>query len=423
MLDLHDGVIRPRRALLLAAIAVLFFAPVAADAACNPASCDGFFACGFRECVGSSCVTFPDEAGTVCRGAAGVCDRAETCNGNSLSCPSDSKRGTTAVCRAAVDECDGAETCDGVSNDCTAPDVGIAPLITRVTILDGSVRFPSGGTNVNRFFEFRISGLDLCEATVEGAPFSEPLELSSNESGTALDRTVLEHVENPFPSSTYQFDINRGAVTGSLPYVAFDPDGAVEIPSPASGATLDGDPTFTVSNQCTNCGILELEILDDVSVGTIATMFTTLPIDTPLEIPLGLFSKGLAPLPESRYVFEAEAIAGSLVGGTFAGDPLQSEFNYVSGRSIRNRLIFNVPEPGLAGAGVAAIIALLAIGKLRGSLPPRVPDSARARARGRRRRAAPGFPAGSPPAARGAGRGGRRRRERVTARVRRAAAT
>lgn len=399
MLDLHDDVRRPLRALVLATLAALLLAPVAADAACNPGSCDAIFACGFRACVGNSCETFPDETGTVCRGAVGVCDRAETCNGSSLSCPSDSKRGSTAVCRAAVDECDGAETCDGVSNDCTAPDVGIAPLISRVTILDGSLRFPSGATNANRFFEFRISGLNLCEATVEGAPFSSPLELSSNESGTELDRTVLEHVENPFPSSTYQFDINRGAVTGSLPYVAFDPDGAVEIPSPATGATLDGDPTFTVSNQCTNCGIQQLEIIDDVSVETIAMMFTTLPIDTPVEIPLGLFSKGLAPLPESRYVFEAETIAGSLVGGAFAGDPLQSEFNYISGRSIRNRLVFNVPEPGLAGAGAAAVVALVAIRRRRDSRLRRVPSSARAHARGRPRRAGPDFPGGSPPVA------------------------
>jgi hypothetical protein len=408
MLDLHDDVLRPRRALVLAAVAALILAPVAADAACNPASCDGSFACGFRECVGSSCVTFPNEAGTVCRGAVGVCDRAETCNGNSLSCPSDSKRGSTAVCRAAVDECDGAETCDGVSNDCIAPDVGVAPLITQVAIVDSEARFSNGGTNPLRFFEFRISGNQLCEATIDGAPFSDPLELSPNASGTALGRTVLEFVENPFPSATYEFDINRGAVTGSLPFVAIDPDGAVEILSPAFGATVGGDPTFTLSNQCTNCDIQQLEIIEDVSVGTIATMLTGLPIDAPVEIELGAFSKGLAPLPESRYVFETEAIAGSLVGETFAGDPLQSEFNYVSGRSIRNRLGFSVPEPGRAGVGAAAVVALFAIRRLCGSRLRRAPDSARAHARERRRRAAPGFPAGSPRAAEGAGLGVRR---------------
>ena len=368
MLDLHDDILRPRHALVLAAVAAAIFASFSANAACSPGSCDGFFACGSRECVGSSCVSFPEAAGSVCRGAAGVCDRAETCNGSSLSCPSDTKRSAATVCRPAVDECDGAETCDGVSNDCNAPDVGIAPLITQVTILDSGLRFSDGGTNPNRIFEFHISGNHLCEATVDGAALSSPLELVPIPSGTSLRNGIPYGVENPdrFPNATYQFDVNRGAVTGSLPFLAITPDGPVEILSPAFGATLGGDPAFTVSNQCTNCGIQKLEFIENVAVQTIGTILTTLPIDTPVEIRLGDFSKGLAPLPESHYVFEAEAIAGSLVGETFAGDPLQSEFNYISGRSIRNRLLFDVPEPSLAGAGTAAVAALLGIRRLRG---------------------------------------------------------
>lgn len=363
MLDLPDDALRPRRALVLAALAALVFAPVSADAACNPGSCDRVFACGIRECVGGSCVSFFEDEGSLCRGSAGVCDREETCSGSSLSCPTDRKRSASAICRPAVDECDGAETCDGESNDCNAPDVGVAPLITHVTILDSGVRFSDGGTNPNRFFEVQISGLHLCEATVDGEPLSNPLELVPFDDGTSLQNAIVYGVENPdrFPSATYEFDVNRGAVTGSLPYVAIEPDGPVEIPSPPFRSTLDGDPKFIVSNQCTNCGIQQLEIIEDISVGTISRILTTLPLATPTEIELGDFAKGLAPLPESHYVFQAEAIAGSLVGGTFAGDPLQSEFNYVSGRSIRNRLLFDVPEPGVTGASTAAVAALFAV--------------------------------------------------------------
>jgi hypothetical protein len=370
MLDrVHVDVLRMRRALVLVALAAVIFAPISADAACNPESCDAFFACGTRECVGNSCVIFPESAGTVCRGAAGVCDRAETCNGNSLTCPSDTKRSAATVCRPAVEECDGAEKCDGVSNDCIAPDVGVAPLITQVSILDSELRFADGQTSPLRYFEVRISGDQLCEATVDGTPLPSPMELVPDASGTLVRNIIPHGAENPntFPSATYQFDVNRGAVTGSLPYVAIDPDGPIEIASPAFGAVLSGEPTFTISNQCTNCGSIQrLEISKDVST-RIAETLRDLPIDTPVEIELDDFVSGLGPLAAGSYFFEAEAIAGPLVGEAFEEDPRNNEFFYLSGRSIRNRLVFDVPEPGLAGAGTTAVVALVGIGRLRGS--------------------------------------------------------
>jgi len=55
-------------------------------------------------------------AGTECRPAAGICDKAEDCDGASATCPPDAKR--TDVCRPAVDACDAAESCSGTSNTC-----------------------------------------------------------------------------------------------------------------------------------------------------------------------------------------------------------------------------------------------------------------------------------------------------------------
>ena len=363
MLDFRtDDVLRLYRALVLVAIAAAVLAPVPADAACDPASCDAFFACGSRECIGSSCVTFPESAGTVCRASAGVCDRAETCNGSSVSCPSDAKRGSTTVCRPAVDECDGAETCDGVSNACTAPDVGVVPLITEVSMLDSEVRSSNGDTDPTRAFTWRISGEQLCDATVDGDPLGGPsLELLPELPGTLMRAGLFDGAAIPYkyPSATYEFSVNRGAVTGSLAYVAVDPDGPVAILSPEFGATLGADPTVTISSQCSSCAIYQLHLLDHGQA--VASGLTPLAFDLPAEIPLGSFGEGLVPFPAGPYAFDAEAIGGPIVTETFAGDPSQSEFLYASGRSIRTRLVFNVPEPNQAAAGAAGLVALLGI--------------------------------------------------------------
>ena len=353
---------RRRRVLGVAMLAALLFVSGSADAACDR-SCEAVLACGSSACVGDTCVSFPEPVGTTCRPAAGVCDRAESCNGISIQCPADAKHGSDTVCRPAVDACDGAETCDGVSNACSAPDVGVAPQISLVSILDSSLRFSDGGTNPNRFFEVRIEGEQLCEATVDGDPLFQPLVLSPNSSGTVLRRTTGGNV---IPSATFEFDINRGAVTGSLSYVAADPDGIVEILSPAFGATLGGNPGFVVSNQCSNCAFQQLEVLEDVSIGTLGKVLVDLPIDMPVPIGLADIADDLAPLPQSGYAFEATAIAGSVVAfRAFEGGPPELLFEYVSGRSIRNRLLFEVPEPARGGAGMTALTALLALGRLR----------------------------------------------------------
>jgi hypothetical protein len=73
----------------LAAGALAAVAPLRAAAICTPESCDASFPCGRKVCQNGLCKTIFDPAGTVCRPAAGPCDVAEVCSGNSFDCPAD----------------------------------------------------------------------------------------------------------------------------------------------------------------------------------------------------------------------------------------------------------------------------------------------------------------------------------------------
>ena len=56
----------------------------------------------------------------VCRGSAGICDVAETCDGITDNCPADAFQPASTVCRASADTCDIAENCTGSSAACPA---------------------------------------------------------------------------------------------------------------------------------------------------------------------------------------------------------------------------------------------------------------------------------------------------------------
>ncbi|HEX2881835.1 MAG TPA: hypothetical protein VHO25_20055 [Polyangiaceae bacterium] len=82
---------------------------------CNsPNSCES----GAGTCTNHVCVYARKAAGTICRDQAGDCDRAETCDGTSSSCPVDTFESATTECRASGGPCDIVELCDGVSADC-----------------------------------------------------------------------------------------------------------------------------------------------------------------------------------------------------------------------------------------------------------------------------------------------------------------
>jgi hypothetical protein len=79
-------------------------------------------------CCTSTCTLKPN--GTVCRGVAGVCDQAETCNGVLPTCPPDAFLGSTSgtfVCRPSAGPCDVQEVCNGTGPSCP-PDQFAGPL-------------------------------------------------------------------------------------------------------------------------------------------------------------------------------------------------------------------------------------------------------------------------------------------------------
>src|SRR5262249_60447207 len=59
-------------------------------------------------------------AGTVCRPAVGFCDAAESCTGQSPTCPPDVAATSGKPCRPAAGDCDLADVCDGTSKSCPA---------------------------------------------------------------------------------------------------------------------------------------------------------------------------------------------------------------------------------------------------------------------------------------------------------------
>ncbi len=75
--------------------------------------------CTADQCDGTSatCQHPAGNAGTVCRGSAGVCDVAETCTGTSTSCPADGFASSSTQCRVSAGECDPAENCPGNGPD------------------------------------------------------------------------------------------------------------------------------------------------------------------------------------------------------------------------------------------------------------------------------------------------------------------
>src|SRR5205809_1144044 len=87
------------------------------------------------------CENLPGNAGTVCRPSAGVCDVAETCDGTSNTCPSDSFLPASTVCRPLAGPCDVPEYCTGTSADCPPDDSGsgCVPCATAADCNDNNV--------------------------------------------------------------------------------------------------------------------------------------------------------------------------------------------------------------------------------------------------------------------------------------------
>jgi len=71
-------------------------------------------------CTGSSdgCPADAFAMGNLCRVSAGVCDPSEFCAGTGVTCPADAK--SSSACRSAAGVCDVVEFCSGSDDDCPA---------------------------------------------------------------------------------------------------------------------------------------------------------------------------------------------------------------------------------------------------------------------------------------------------------------
>ncbi|MCA9719853.1 MAG: hypothetical protein KC468_34620, partial [Myxococcales bacterium] len=92
------------------------------DGVCCPNACGGGVddcqACSVQAGAAQDGVCGPAAADTECRPAAGACDVAELCDGQSLECPADDLLAPDSECRPAAGDCDVPELCDGVSPEC-----------------------------------------------------------------------------------------------------------------------------------------------------------------------------------------------------------------------------------------------------------------------------------------------------------------
>jgi hypothetical protein len=236
--------------------------PADAVKASGTACTDDGNACTTDLCNGTvgapACVHAAGNAGTVCRAAANECDLAETCTGNSTTCPADTVKasgtactddglgctsdvcnGTVGapacthptksagtVCRAATNECDLQETCDGTSTACPADTVKAAGTactddgnVCTTDVCNGTVGkavvqtvypLPDGSAiKITTARYLTPSGRDLNAVGIDPdvtVPFVDPQNVGQLETDGQLRRAVeivrSELAASPAPAAT-----------------------------------------------------------------------------------------------------------------------------------------------------------------------------------------------------------------------------
>lgn len=129
-------------------------------------------------CTSGTCCNlatgYVSTVGTVCRLASGTCDAAETCDGISPNCPSDSKLPSGTVCSAAVGPCDIAEVCDGVSATCpTANAIRPSGYVCRASAGACDVAETCNGTSTACPADTFIAANVVCRTSVGTCDLAE----------------------------------------------------------------------------------------------------------------------------------------------------------------------------------------------------------------------------------------------------------
>jgi hypothetical protein len=214
----------------------------------------------------------PDElqpSSYVCRTPAGPCDVAEYCTGSSPACPADIVRPSSYVCRKPVGPCDVAEHCTGVEAQCPAdtfsagnecrakagpcdwPEycTGLGPLCPSDVFL------PSG--QVCRAAANDCDAAEICTGAGSACPAdayipgSYTLSTSSASFDSSMNGGMVEFRTLGWCGNPYSIDVSWIHVTGQL--LAFGRGSisyvvdANATGNPRTGTITIADQTFTVT--------------------------------------------------------------------------------------------------------------------------------------------------------------------------------
>lgn len=87
-----------------------------------------------ENCTGSSAVCPTDKfesTGKVCRGSSEICEQDAKCTGSSAVCPANPFEPSTQVCRESSDDCDKPDHCSGNSKNCPEDEVYSSTTVCR----------------------------------------------------------------------------------------------------------------------------------------------------------------------------------------------------------------------------------------------------------------------------------------------------
>lgn len=195
-----------------------------------------------ESCTGNS-PTCPVDAflssNTQCRASAGACDVAENCSGNSAICPTDVK--SSAVCRPAAGVCDVAESCDGVSNDCPVNNFQPATTVCRAKGV-----FEISSTAAGSTLDGSCDIAENCTGASSDCPVDavQPRGTTCRTSAGVCD--VVESCNGPSANPTTAKDCPANTVKAAFTSCNID------------GGTCDGTSGLCCNNICAAgaCGLL-----------------------------------------------------------------------------------------------------------------------------------------------------------------------